>query len=104
MAQVLSLSLYTPAELGKQLGERATRLRLQQNWRRATLAQRSGVSAASIKRFETSGQISLDHLLKLALALGCLDQFERLMEPPPATSIDELAGQATSPPRRRGTR
>lgn len=100
---MLSLSLYTPAELAKELGARAARLRLRQNWKRTTLAERSGVSAASLKRFETSGQISLDNLLKLALALGCLDQFERLMEPPPPTSLAALERQTTTP-RRRGKR
>lgn len=99
---MLSLSLLGPDELAQQLGERAAQLRLGLNWKRETLAERSGVSSASIKRFETTGHISLDHLLKLALALGCLDQFERLLEPPPATSIADLDRQATQRPRRRG--
>lgn len=101
---MLSLSLLTPTELAEQLGERAEQLRLLQNWKRDTLAERSGVPATSIKRFENSGQISLDGLLKLALALGCLDQFERLLEPPSAESIAELDRQSAKPRRRRGTR
>src|SRR5688572_2642661 len=104
MAQMLSLGIYTPIELARRLGERTTQLRLLQNWKRDTLAKRSGVSVASIKRFETSGHISLDNLLKVALALGCLVQFERLMEPPAPGSIAELDRQSATPPRRRGTR
>ncbi len=34
------------------------------------LAERSGVSLGSIKRFESSGQISLESLLKLAQILN----------------------------------
>ena len=39
------------------------------------LAKRSGVSFGSIKRFETSGQISLESLLKLAYFFNRLDDF-----------------------------
>jgi transcriptional regulator with XRE-family HTH domain len=40
------------------------------------LATRSLVSLGSIKRFESSGHISLESLLKLALVLECLEDFE----------------------------
>lgn len=103
MAHMLSLSLYTPVTLAKELGQRTARLRLQQNWKRATLAERSGVSTASLKRFETTGQISLENLLKVALALGRLDQFETLFEPLPARSFAELDRVTTSKRRKRGT-
>ncbi len=44
------------------------------------LANRSGVSLGSLKRFEGSGQISLESLLKLALVLECLEDFSALCE------------------------
>ena len=40
------------------------------------LSIKSDVSLGSIKRFESSGQISLESLLKLALVLECLGDFE----------------------------
>ena len=40
------------------------------------LSTRADVSLGSLKRFETSGQISLESLLKLALVLECLGDFE----------------------------
>lgn len=43
-----------------------------------TLAQRSGVSLGSIKRFERTGEISLSSLLKLAMALGYENDFNNL--------------------------
>lgn len=100
---MLSISFYTPGELAKLMGERMTQLRLAQNWKRETLAERAGVSPATLKRFETSGRISLDNLLRLALALGCLDQFEDLLAPSAPTSILELDRQAARKPRRRGS-
>lgn len=56
------------------------------------LATRSGVSLGSLKRFETSGQISFESLLKLALVLECLGDFERVCEPKEVVpkSIEEL--------------
>ena len=101
---MLSLALYTPSELAQRLGERCAQLRLLRTWKRATLAERAGVSVFLIKRFESSGQVSLENLLKLALALDSLDAFETLLQPPPARSIAELDRRANAPPRRRGTR
>ena len=43
------------------------------------LAERSGVSLGSIKRFENSGQISLESLLKLIHLLGHLADFELIL-------------------------
>lgn len=44
------------------------------------LAQRSGVSYASVKRFEQTGDISLVHLLKLANVLNRLIEFDTLFK------------------------
>ena len=44
------------------------------------LSSRSGVSLGSLKRFESSGQIALESLLKLALVLECLGDFSSLCE------------------------
>jgi len=38
------------------------------------------VSFGSLKRFEGSGQISLESLLRLALVLECLEDFSSLCE------------------------
>ncbi len=42
------------------------------------LAERSGVSLGSIKRFERTGEISLSSLLKLAMVLGYESDFNNL--------------------------
>ena len=44
------------------------------------LSSRSGVSLGSLKRFESSGQIALESLLKLALVLECLGDFSSLCD------------------------
>jgi len=44
------------------------------------LAERSSVSFGSIKRFEQTGEISFQSLLKLAEALDYLDDFDNLFK------------------------
>ena len=96
--------LRTPTEIGRALGERARELRLARNWRLATLAERAGVGLATVQRFETTGRITLENLLKLADALGRLHELDGLFLPPPARSLEELERATTRPRPRRGRR
>ena len=95
-------SLTTPEQVRQTLAARFKALRLARGWKQATLAQRSGVSLASLRRFEESGQVSLPNLLALAFALNRLDDFEALFQAPPASSIAELEAGEARPIRRRG--
>lgn len=98
----MNLTLLTPNEHAKALADRARTLRLLKGWTRATLAERAGVSPASLKRFENTGQASLKLVLEVAHALNRLDEFDHLFQPPPAQSIEELEQRATKPTRKRG--
>jgi len=95
-------SLQTPEQVGKTLAARAKALRLAKGWKQITLAQRSGVSLASLRRFEESGRISLQSLLELAFALNRLDDFDALLQPPRASSLAELEAAEERPTRKRG--
>lgn len=88
--------------MGKLLAERLRALRLVKGWTRETLAKRSGVSTASLKRFENAGKASLELLLKVAYALARLDEFDKLFRAPVARSLAELERGAAKPPRQRG--
>ena len=80
----------SPPDVLLAVRDRFKRRRLATNLTQAGLAKRSGVTLGSLKRFETSGLIAFDSLLKLALVLDCLDDFDRL-----ATDDDsELAGRS----------
>lgn len=96
------LSLTTPAEMGKSLAGRLRMLRLLKGWTRQTLAGRAGISAASLKRFETTGKASLELLLKAAHALSRLDDFAKPLQPPPARSIEEVEQRSARPLPKRG--
>jgi|JI7StandDraft_1071085.scaffolds.fasta_scaffold545360_2 transcriptional regulator with XRE-family HTH domain len=56
-------------------------LRKQAGYSQSELASRSGVSLGSLKRFEATGQISLESLLKLVEILGRLDDFDLILKP-----------------------
>lgn len=95
-------SLHTPEEMARQWADKIRRLRLGRGWKQSTLAQRAGVSLASLRRYETSGQGSLKNVLRLTFALGRIDDLATVLEPPPARSITELERMRGAPKRRRG--
>ena len=59
------------------------------------LAVKSNVSYGSIKRFETSGQISLISLTKLCVALDCVDEIKNLFTNVEYGSIEEVLRERT---------
>ena len=97
------IQLHNPHKISGLLSERVRAERLHREWKQQTLAERSGVSLPTIRRYERTGRTSLKNLLKLCHALGRLDEFADLLKPPPASSIDELAARtAPKPTRKRG--
>ena len=59
------------------------------------LAARSGVSLGSLKRFEQSGEISLQSLTKIAIALDVENELEDLFDNVPFASIEEVINEQT---------
>jgi len=86
----LTHMLYAPGERTQQVADDARALRLAQDLSRRSLAERSGVPEATIKRFETSGRISFESLVLLADALGVADRLALLFAARPPTSLDQL--------------
>lgn len=101
---MISLTRKYPSEMAIYLAKQARSKRLSLNLSQQTLGDRSGVSYGVIKKFEHSGKISLESLLKIALVLDCLEVFEILFapkKPEQALSLDELI---ETKPRQRGRR
>jgi len=99
---MISFEFSTPSEAASRIAHRVKEKRLEQNLSQQTLSARSNVSLGVIKKFERTGKISLESLLKLALALGCLVDFMELFKSKPietAFTLDELLEQKT---RKRG--
>lgn len=95
-------SLLTPVEAQTQLAHRFKILRLIAGYKRATLAKRAGVSEASLKRFENSGQVSLKNLVRLAQALGRLQELDPLFQQPETSLLAQLQAESTQKIPKRG--
>ena len=95
--------LKTPHEIQTEIAQRIKALRLEQNLSQQGLCDRSDVTLASLRRFERTGLISFDSLLRLANALGRLGDFENLFvsDQKPDTLFKE---EVVSKVRKRGTR
>ena len=93
-------ALQTPSDTQRELAARAKARRLALNITQAELAERSGMSLGSLRRFETTGEISLRAFLELALVLGELKEFSSLFRPLQTHSLFEEAPR----PRQRSSR
>ncbi len=70
-----------PADWMLEMAKRHKILRKQAGFTQSELARRSGVSLGSLKRFETSGQISIQSLFLLIDVLGRIDDFDTILKP-----------------------
>ena len=77
---MLSFLPPTPSDMMDTLKTKFRQRRKALGYTQPELSSRSGVSLGSLKRFESSGQIALESLLKLALVLECLGDFSSLCE------------------------
>jgi transcriptional regulator with XRE-family HTH domain len=87
---MLALEYKTPLQILLDVGTRAKSARLKVNMSRKTLSDRSGVTQASIKRFETTGQISLINLVQILIALDRITDLDGLLEEKAVPFIREL--------------
>lgn len=92
----------TPREMAVHLAKASKDKRLALNMSQQSLAERSGVSLGVLKRFERTGKISLESLLKLAWVLGNLLDFMELYKPTSLEKLTSLDDLIESPPRKRG--
>lgn len=82
--------LYAPGEIALLIAGNAKRLRLSKNLSRRSLAQKSGVPESNIKRFETTGKISLDGLLLIAICLEAEAPLMNLFASPHLLTLQDL--------------
>ena len=73
-----------------QIARRVRDIRKRRKISQKKLSEKSGVSLGSVKRFESSGEISLHALTKIAIALGIDEELINLFEETPFLSIEEI--------------
>lgn len=84
----------TAEELDQKLADRVRNIRKRRSISQQKLAEMSGVSYGSIKRFETTGQISLISLTRIAMALGIADELRTIFSQVPYRSMEEVLNEA----------
>lgn len=97
-------SLKSSAELAKDISKRAKQKRIQLNLTQQELSERSGVSFGSVKRFEQKGEISLKHLLQIAIVLRTAGEFESLFKEQRYQTIDDVIREKSKTERKRAGR
>lgn len=80
----------TPEELDQKLAKRVRNIRKCRAISQQKLSEMSGVSYGSIKRFESTGQISLLALTRIATALDLADELRNLFTLVPYKDIEEV--------------
>lgn len=99
----MSFNIKTPDDIRQELASRAKDRRLGMDLSQEGVARRAGISTGTIKRFEKTGDISIDSLLKIALVLEALNEFEDIFKSKAfaPTSIDDLLKEPHKPQRGR---
>lgn len=92
---MISLYQKTWTEINNDIAQKIVRLRKRKKITQKQLAVRSGVSLGSLKRFEQSGEISLQSLTKIAIALDVENELEDLFNNVPFASIEEVINKQT---------
>lgn len=83
----------TAEELNKEIAKNIRIIRKRKKITQEELAIKSNVSYGSIKRFETTGNISLISLTRICMVLGCEDQLRSLFKDVPYENIEEVLNE-----------
>ena len=92
---MINLYQKTWTEINNDIAQKIVLLRKRKKITQRQLAARSGVSLGSLKRFEQSGEISLQSLTKIAIALDVENELEGLFDNVPFASIEEIINEQT---------
>ena len=83
----------TPSDVAIRLANKIKSIRKRRKITQKQLAGRSNVSYATLRKFEATGQISLESFIKLVLELGLKDELDILFSSPVYNSIDEVINE-----------
>ena len=87
------LDIYTKnaESLLERLAMNCRKRRLEAGYSRKTLAEKSGVPAPTIERFETTGKISLESFCKIAIVFDYYEEIASLLGTAKYSTGEELA-------------
>ncbi len=92
----------TPNEALDQMATAMRQHRIRHNLTQEDLAYKSGVALATLRKFERTGQISLESFFKLATVLGLLETILTAIAPKDQyASLDDMIKENKKPTRMR---
>ncbi|CAA6679908.1 MULTISPECIES: helix-turn-helix domain-containing protein [unclassified Lentimonas] len=99
------MSFLSASQIIQGIAERVRTERVRCHYTQAELAKRSGVPLSTYKRFEREGQIALESLAKVAIALRMEAELNGLFERTAATfesldAVERALGSQPNKPRR----
>ena len=95
MTKILSMNnildlMKTPKDVNNDIVKRMRARRKEKKLTQAELSRLAGVSLGSLKRFEQTGNISLNSLIKIAFVLDCQEDLDSLFAKKGYSSIQEV--------------
>lgn len=94
--------MLTPQEMIVEVAKAARAKRLSLNMSQKHLSETSGVSFGVIKKFELTGRISFESLVKIALTLDSFGEFQHLFKAKELHNISSLDELLADKKRKRG--
>lgn len=91
----------SPGSMRKRIGSRARDVRLAARRSQSDVAQAAGISLPTLARFEAGVNVSLDVLVRVAIALSAEREVGELFPLPDVRTIDELLERRALPQRGR---
>ena len=83
-------TLTNPEDIAQNIAADFRKRRIEKNLTRAQMAEKSGVALANLTRFEQKGLISLQNLIKIAMALGYTSEVHHIFSEQKYSTMEEL--------------
>ena len=88
----------TPSDVAIKMAQKLKSIRKRRKITQKQLAARSNVSYATLRKFEKTGQISLESFIKISMELGLLNELSNLFSEPTYNSIEEVINERKQNP------
>lgn len=85
-----NFTLTDPNDIARTIADDFRKRRIEKGFTRKQFAEKSGVAAPTLTRFEQKGLISLTNLIRLAIELGYTSEINSLFATPKYSTMDEL--------------
>jgi transcriptional regulator with XRE-family HTH domain len=98
---IVNILSASPRALRKRIGRRAQDARLAARRSQADVARAAGVSLPTVQRFEAGANVSVDALIRIAVALNAERELRDLFPLPDARTIEQVLERRRLPQRGR---